>query len=128
MLKFEHRREPLVPTHVFIRRLINSASIALVMVAVSLGIGILGYHAFAHLSWLDALLNASMILTGMGPVDPMKTAGAKLFASIFALYSGVAFLSSVGVLAAPVVHRLLHRFHLEADETSSEPKPRPTGH
>ena len=90
----------------------------------SLAIGAVGYRMLAHLSWVDALLNASMILTGMGPVDPMPTAGAKLFASAYALFSGVAFLTSVGVLLAPVVHRLLHRFHLEMDEGSGSGAPR----
>lgn len=73
----------------------------------------LGYHLFAGLSWLDALVNASMILTGMGPVDQMTSVGAKLFASFYALFSGVAFLTIVAVLLAPAVHRFLHRFHLD---------------
>lgn len=79
----------------------------------SLALGVLGYHALAGLSWLDALVNASMILTGMGPVNEMTTVGAKLFASFYALFSGVAFLTIVAVLLAPAVHRFLHRFHLD---------------
>ena len=79
----------------------------------SLGLGMVGYHQIAGLSWLDALLNASMILTGMGPVNEMTTVGAKLFASFYALFSGVAFLTIVAVLLAPAVHRFLHRFHLD---------------
>ncbi len=79
----------------------------------SLALGVLGYHLIAGLSWLDALLNASMILTGMGPVNEIATAAGKLFASFYALFSGVAFLTIVAVLLAPAVHRFLHRFHLE---------------
>jgi len=89
-----------------------------VIITGSLGLGVLGYRIFAHLGWIDSLLNASMILTGMGPVDPMRTNGAKLFASFYAIFSGVAFLSSVGVFLAPIAHRLLHRFHLDAEEES----------
>ncbi len=101
--------------------------IGAVIIGFCLGVGVLGYHVFAGLSWLDALLNASMILTGMGPVDPMKTTAAKLFASFYALFSGVAFISIIGVLLAPVVHRFLHRFHLElaSDVPDDDSAPRP---
>jgi len=97
----------------FIRRLATSALVAALLIGGSLGIGILGYHFCVGLGWLDALLNSSMILTGMGPVDPVRTPGGKIFASAFALFSGVAFLTIVAVLLAPVVQRFLHRFHLE---------------
>ena len=86
------------------------------LIAISLGIGVVGYHLTAGLDWVDALLNASMILTGMGPVSPLATNGAKLFASAYALFSGVIFIASVGVAVAPVAHRFLHRFHLELDD------------
>ncbi len=89
--------------------------IGLTLLAISLFIGILGYHFLEDLSWLDSFLNASMILGGMGPVNPVKTNAGKIFASFYALYSGVVLLASVGVLAAPIFHRFLHRFHL-ADE------------
>jgi len=92
------------------------AGVALAMIVVSLGIGTVGYHVFGGLAWVDALLNASMILTGMGPVDAMRTTAAKLFASGYALFSGVAFLSIVGLMLAPVVHRFLHHFHLEIED------------
>lgn len=82
------------------------------VLAFSLSLGMAGYHWLCGLSWIDALLNASMILTGMGPVDPMKTEVAKLFASFYAIFSGVAFLTIVAVILAPVVHRFLHKFHL----------------
>ena len=81
-----------------------------------MGIGVLGYHYFNELSWLDSLLNASMILTGMGPIDAMKNDGAKWFASIYAIFSGVAFLSTVAVFLSPIVHRFLHRLHLDEDK------------
>jgi hypothetical protein len=74
-----------------------------------------GYHLFEHLSWSDALLNASMILGGMGPVDRPQTLEGKLFASFYALFAGIVFLISVGVLLAPILHRFMHRFHLELD-------------
>ena len=98
------------------RRLARNFAIAAAMVAGSLAIGVIGYHATAGLSWIDALLNASMILTGMGPVDPLQSTAAKLFASAYAIFSGVAFLSIVAVMMAPLVHRFLHRFHLELEE------------
>ena len=94
------------------------AAVACALIAASLGVGMVGYHVFGDLPWVDSLLNASMILTGMGPVDPMKTTAGKLFASAYALFSGVAFLTIVGVLLAPVVHRFLHHFHLEIDGES----------
>src|ERR1051326_8031255 len=115
-LAFERHGQPLLPRKLYLRRVARSALLAASIVAGSLAIGVIGYHVFAGLGWVDALLNASMILTGMGPVDPMRTTLAKLFASAYALFSGVAFLSTVGVLFAPIVHRFLHRFHLEQDE------------
>jgi hypothetical protein len=107
------RHAPLPPRAHFLRRFAHSAAAAGGLVAGSLALGVLGYHALAGLSWLDALVNASMILTGMGPVNEMTTVGAKLFASFYALFSGVAFLTIVAVLLAPAVHRFLHRFHLD---------------
>jgi len=85
------------------------------LILFSLAVGVIGYHAIGGLPWVDSILNASMILTGMGPVDPMRTAAAKLFASAYAIFSGVAFLTSVGVLLAPLFHRFLHHFHLEVE-------------
>ena len=79
----------------------------------SLFLGVLGYHAIVGLGWVDSILNASFILTGMGPVDPMKTTAAKLYASGYALFSGVVFFSAIGVLLTPAVHRVLHHFHME---------------
>ncbi len=115
-MRFEHRHQPILPAKHFRARMVAFGALSGALILGSLAIGVVGYHLFAGLSWVDALLNASMILTGMGPVDPMPTAAAKLFASAYALFSGVAFLTSVGVLLAPLVHRFLHRFHLEGGE------------
>lgn len=110
---FEHRKQPLVSFKKFLHRLIRHASIAIMITIISLLIGVLGYHNLENLSWVDALLNASMILGGMGPVDVLKTDGGKIFASFYAIFSGVVFLVTIGVLIAPIFHRFLHRFHLE---------------
>jgi len=114
---FEKKQEPLLPTHVFARRLVNFLLFSLSVMAVALCLGVLGYHHFGKLNWIDALLNASMILGGMGPVDPLPDDAAKLFASIYALFSGVVFISTAGILLAPLFHRVLHKFHIE-DETN----------
>jgi hypothetical protein len=111
---FEHRQEPLAPRPRYHRRLLRHLGIGIGLVGVSLGIGVLGYHFCGGLDWLDALVNASMILSGMGPVNELHNDAGKWFASFYALFSGVAFITSVGVMFAPVVHRFLHKFHLEA--------------
>ncbi len=112
---YEHRRERLVPRRTFVRRLARHAALAAAVVAAALFLGVCGYHFLERLPWIDALLNASMILGGMGPVDPVRTTAGKLFASFYALFSGIAFLTVAGILFAPLVHRFLHRFHLETD-------------
>ena len=89
------------------------------MIAVSLAIGICGYHWTASLTWLDALLNASMILGGMGPVDRLENASAKVFASVYAIFSGLMFISVMGVILAPVLHRIMHKFHLDEGDTDA---------
>ncbi len=115
-LHYEMRGEPLAPPRVFRRRLVRSGALTAVIIGVSLAIGVLGYHYIGGLaSWVDCLYNASMILGGMGPVDPLTTDAGKLFASGYALFSGVTLLTSVGVLLAPVLHRLLHHFHVESE-------------
>src|ERR1041384_4998389 len=101
------------PRAVFVHRVLRSLVLALGIIGFSLGLGVVGYHYCEGLSWLDALLNASMILAGMGPVNELHTVKGKLFASFYALFSGVVFISSVAVLLAPVVHRFLHKFHFE---------------
>jgi len=110
---FEHKHQKLLPTHRFLRRMVASFGIAAVVVLSALSAGVLGYHYTADLPWLDALLNAAMILTGMGPVDPMVTDTAKLFASGYALFSGVIFLSAMAIVLSPVFHRIMHTFHVD---------------
>jgi hypothetical protein len=117
LLRFERRHEPLLPFRSFLYRLARTGLIAMLFILGSLGIGVLGYHWIGRLGWLDATLNAAMILTGMGPVDHLRSSAAKLFATGYALFSGVAFLTIVGLFMAPIAHRVLHRFHV-AEENS----------
>jgi hypothetical protein len=112
---YEHRRQPLISRSAFHWRLAGHGLISLAVIGVSLLMGILGYHLLGHLNWIDSLLNAAMILGGEGPVDRMETSFAKLFASLYALYSGLILLVAVGIILAPALHRLLHSFHIEAD-------------
>lgn len=109
-------KKKLVSVQEFRKRLIKSSTLAFTMLFVSLLIGVFGYMIFFDLGWVDGLYNASMILTGMGPVNVAPDNNAKIFASFYAIYSGVAFLTSVGVLFAPILHRFLHKFHLDVDE------------
>lgn len=113
MTALDRTRQRMPSRRRFLRHMLRNAAVGGGIIAFSLGIGIVGYRELAQLSWVDALLNAAMILTGMGPTSPLRTTSAKLFATAYALYSGIAFLSTVAVLIAPVVHRFLHRFHLE---------------
>jgi len=119
---YEHRSEPLISMPAFIRRLAGHIVAGVVVLGGSVTAGMLGYMGLAGLSPVDAFLNASMILAGMGPVDPLPTDAAKVFAGTYALYSGIVFLIVVGIVAAPVVHRILHRLHLEADAPSEAPE------
>jgi hypothetical protein len=120
---YEHRNEPLLSRAAFFRRLASHAGIAIGIVLGSLGIGILGYHFLEGLAWIDSLVNAAMILGGMGPVDVLHTTAGKLFASFYALYSGIIFLLAVGIIFAPVFHRILHRFHLETEDADAIDNP-----
>jgi len=113
MIKFEHHRDALLPRKLFFRRLLRWGAIGGAVIFGSLAIGVCGYHYFEHLSWIDSLLNASMILGGMGPVDPVKTRVGKLFASFYALYSGLALISVAGLMLTPIFHRFLHKFHID---------------
>ncbi len=116
---YEHRSQPLLPRPAFFRRVVLHAAVAIGIILGSLLIGILGYHFLNGLSWVDSLVNASMILGGMGPVDHLNSRAAKVFASLYALYAGMVFLVAAGLILAPVFHRLLHRFHLETPENES---------
>ena len=111
---FEHHRRPLLSKAQFRRRIAGSVAAAAAILAVSLGAGVAGYHYLEKLSWIDALLNAAMILGGMGPVSELRTTGGKLFATCYALFSGIVFIAATAVVLAPVLHRFLHKFHLES--------------
>lgn len=117
---FEKKRHPVLPRRQFVRRMARSLGIASGLALLSLLVGMAGYHFLENLPWIDAFVNAAMILGGMGPVDPLKTDGGKLFAGGYALYCGLVVIITAGVIFAPVMHRLLHKFHAEEDE--QEPK------
>lgn len=120
---YEHRRKALLPRAKFFLRIFYHFLVAFGIIVGALLIGILGYHCFEGLGWIDAILNSSMILGGMGPVNPIQTTAGKLFASAYALFSGIIFLIVVGILFAPVFHRFLHKFHLDMDtDTESNKK------
>lgn len=112
---FEHKSEPLLPVRAFRLRILRAGSASLVLVAASLALGTVGYRATEGWAWLDAALNAAMILTGMGQVSAPRTDAGKLFAIAYALFSGVVFLTTVALVLAPLAHRMLHAFHLELD-------------
>jgi len=113
---FEHRAQPVIPAQQFMIRLARSAGLSLVLIAVSLLAGMVGYSTLEGLSWMDAFLNAAMLLGGMGPVNAPVTSGGKLFAGFYALYCGLAVILVAGVILAPIAHRILHRFHMEGGE------------
>lgn len=116
---YEHRTKPILSRSRFIKRMMEHGFAAFLLMLVSLAIGVFGYHRICRLSWVDSLLNAAMILGGMGPVNPIDSTAGKLFAAFYALFSGVIFLVVVGILIAPLAHRILHFLHLEEDETSA---------
>ena len=115
---YEGKAEPLLPLRQFAHRMLGHAAVGAMIIAAALVLGICGYHWSEHIPWIDALLEASMILSGMGPVHEPMTTGGKLFASAYALFSGVVFLGITAVVLAPVIHRVLHKFHLDDDEKS----------
>jgi hypothetical protein len=111
---YEQRTHRLLAWPQFLRRAGRHVFVAILILACAVGGGTVGYHTFGKLEWIDAFLNASMILSGMGPVDRMESNAAKLFAALYALFSGLIFVGVIGVVLAPWVHRLLHRFHVES--------------
>jgi len=115
MARFERLSEPLLSRSRFLFRLARHLLFSSLFIAVSLGIGVIGYRHYEGMSWIDAFVNAAMILGGMGPVEELKTDGGKLFAGIYALYSGLVVIVAIGIMAAPIFHRYLHRFHMETD-------------
>jgi hypothetical protein len=112
-LRYERRNEKLAPRSVFIKRLLAAELFAMGLIGVALMIGIAGYHFIAGFEWLDSLLEASMILGGMGPIKELPNDGAKVFASIYALFSGLIFIGVMGLVLSPVVHRIMHKFHVD---------------
>ena len=110
---YEMRHHPLATRSVFGRRLLAHVAVAATVIGVSLAIGIVGYHMLAGLGWVDSFLNAAMLMGGMGPVDTLKSDASKLFAGCYALYCGLVVLIAASIMLAPLLHRLLHRFHLD---------------
>ena len=111
----EAKHQPVLSRKEFAKRMARSFGIAVLIILASLLFGVCGYHYLEDLPWIDAFVNGAMILGGMGPVDPVKTTGGKLFAGCYALYSGLVVIMAAGVLFAPVLHRMLHKFHAETE-------------
>lgn len=119
-MTFERRKAKLLTARLYYHRLAKSAVLGGAILGMSLFVGMAGYHEFESMPWLDAFVNASMILSGMGPVAELHSNAGKFFAGCYAIFSGVAFLTSIGVVFAPIFHRFLHRFHLETEAESKE--------
>ena len=114
--EFEHRAQPVISRRRFMIRLLRSGGVALALIAISLVIGMVGYHILEGLNWMDAFLNSSMLLGGMGPVNTPLTFSGKFFAGLYALYCGLVVVLVAGIILAPIAHRILHRFHMESRE------------
>jgi len=112
---FEHHTDPLLPGHRFLWRVLGFLALSAIAIGAALGIGVVGYHYFGGLPWIDALVNASMILGGMGPVDPITSHAGKLFASAYALFSGLLFIGAASLVLTPFVHRIMHKLHIEEE-------------
>ena len=110
---FEHRTAPLLPRHRFVLLAAAYLAMSAACIGIALGLGVAGYHCLGGLPWIDALVNASMILGGMGPVDPITSDAGKIFASFYALFSGLLFIGAASLVIAPFVHRIMHRMHLD---------------
>jgi hypothetical protein len=121
-IQFEHRSKPLLPRSEFIKRMIFFALLSTGSVMFSLLMGIAGYRMFENFSWVDAFVNAAMLMGGMGPVNELHTDAGKIFAGVYSMYCGLVFIIAVSFLIAPVFHRFLHKFHLEMDESVSKKK------
>lgn len=118
LLRFESKHQGLLPRAEFAQRVARNFLAASVLIGLSLVVGMLGYHLTEGMNWVDAFANASMILSGMGPLEPLKSTAGKLFAGCYALYSGLVLVLASGVVLAPILHRMIHRFHLEGDSKS----------
>lgn len=119
-MPFEGSDQPMLSRGAFVGRMLRHIGIAMILIVGGLAVGMAGYRWIAGFSWMDSFLNASMILTSMGPVDHVATDGAKLFAGCYALFSGLVFVTASGVVVAPLLHRVLHRFHIEVDDPSQK--------
>lgn len=115
---FEPHKDHLLPLKQFYVRILCSITIGFLMIMVALGIGMLGYHFFENMPWIDAFVNAAMILSGMGPLGELKTFGGKLFAGLYALFSGLMFILIIAIIFAPLIHRFFHKFHMDMDSGS----------
>ncbi len=113
---YENKRQPLASKKVYYMRMMKNLAAGIVILFGCLAVGVLGYHYTAGVAWLDALHNASMILSGMGPVVDIKTISGKWFSSFYALFSGVVFITNIGFILAPAVHRFFHKLHLESSK------------
>ncbi len=118
---FEHHNKHLLPRKEYFRRIAHHGLLGICVIVISLFIGMLGYHGFEKLGWIDAFVNAAMILSGMGPVATLNTDGGKIFAGCYAIYSGIALIGVLGLIFAPVIHRFLHKFHLEDKKLDKDP-------
>ncbi len=116
---FERHHEKILPINKFLIRVIKYGLVSIGIILISLLIGMVGYHTFEGLSWIDAFLNSAMLMGGMGPVAVLKTEAGKVFAGVYALYCGMVLLIAVAIFAAPIFHRFLHHFHLEADSSQT---------
>jgi hypothetical protein len=110
---FEKKHQKLVPVRVFVRRMVVYILLVILLILGVLTVGVIGYHYLAGFTWVDSLLNASMILGGMGEINPLTNTPAKIFASVYALFSGLIIIAIMGILFAPIMHRMLHSFHME---------------
>jgi hypothetical protein len=116
---YEHKSQRLLPRNLFYKRVLKNILLALSILCISMLIGITGFCTIANSSWIDALHNSAMLLSGMGPVlNDYPSTGAKLFSSFYALFSGIVFITNIGVVLAPVMHRIFHRLHWEENATS----------
>jgi len=117
---FESRHEPLAPKTLFLIRLMRNTMIGILVIAISLFLGMCGYHYFEMMPWVDAFVNAAMILSGMGPLGSLTTSAGKIFAGFYALFSGLVFILAISLIFAPIIHRYFHKFHLDTDVKSNK--------
>jgi hypothetical protein len=119
---FEKKTERVLPVHLFARRMAYIVLLLVLLMAAALALGVAGYYWIANFSLVDAIFNASMILTGMGPASELPSTAAKLFASVYAIFSGLVFISLMGIFLAPIAHRIMHRFHMDGSDEQTKVK------